>query len=98
MRTLAMTGIVTASMMPRISSRSLMRATPPDRANIGRNAFERHDGDRAGFLRDRRLLGRHDVHDDAALEHLREPALDGYGSRLSSCHRSRLPTSTSSTA
>ena len=42
------------------------------RANVGRNALERHDGDGAGFLRDDGVVGGDDVHDDAALEHLRE--------------------------
>ena len=50
------------------------------RADVGRNAFERHDGDGAGLLGDRGVFGRDDVHDDAALEHLREPALDLYRS------------------
>jgi hypothetical protein len=45
-------------------------------ADVGRHAFERHDGDRPRRLRDDRLLGRRDVHDDAAFEHLREAALD----------------------
>jgi hypothetical protein len=52
------------------------------RADIGGNAFERHDGDGAGFLRDDGLLRRDHIHDDAALEHLREPALDGEGTLL----------------
>jgi len=34
------------------------------------DAFERHDGNRAGFLGHDGLFGRDDVHDDAALEHL----------------------------
>ena len=50
------------------------------RANVGGNALQRHDGHGAGFLGDDGLLRRDDVHDDAAFEHLREPALDGYGS------------------
>src|SRR5580658_10007544 len=49
-------------------------------ANIGGNALERHDGDGAGFLRDCGVFGGHDIHDDATLEHLREPALNGYRS------------------
>ena len=56
-----------------------MRATPPSRADVRRDAFERHDRDRAGLLGDDGLLGRDDVHDDAALEHLGETALDGVG-------------------
>ena len=42
------------------------------RADVSRDALERHDGARARVLRDARLLGRRDVHDDAALEHLGE--------------------------
>ena len=45
-------------------------------SNIGGNAFERHDGDGAGFLGDARLFGIDDVHDDAAFEHLREVCVD----------------------
>ena len=45
-------------------------------ADVGRHALERHDGARAGLLRDLRLLGVDDVHDHAALEHLGEAALD----------------------
>ena len=50
-----------------------------------------------GLLGDQRLLGRHDVHDDAALEHLRQTALDRDGPglllRIHSVHcpRNRLP-------
>jgi hypothetical protein len=54
---LAITGIVTASWMPSIMSGSLMRATPPSRADVGRHALERHHGDGAGVLGDLRLLG-----------------------------------------
>ena len=42
------------------------------RADVSRDALERHDGTRTGLLRDLRLLRRRDVHDDAALEHLGE--------------------------
>ena len=42
------------------------------RADVSRNALERHDGTRTGLLRNLRLLRRRDVHDDAALEHLGE--------------------------
>ena len=49
-------------------------------ANVCGNAFERHDGNGAGFLSDGGVFGGDDVHDDAALEHLRETALDGDGS------------------
>ena len=42
------------------------------RADVSRDALERHDGTGTGLLRDLRLLRRRDVHDDAALEHLGE--------------------------
>ena len=45
-------------------------------ADVGGNALQRHHRDGAGVLRDSGLLGSGDVHDDAALEHLREPTLD----------------------
>ena len=45
-------------------------------ADVGRDALEGHDRAGARLLGDPRLLGRGDVHDDAALEHLREAALD----------------------
>jgi hypothetical protein len=41
------------------------------RADVGRDALEGHDGDRAGLLGDACLLGVDDVHDDAAFQHLR---------------------------
>ena len=45
-------------------------------ADVGRNALECHDGAGACLLGDACLLGRGDVHDDAALEHLRELAIE----------------------
>ena len=45
-------------------------------ADVGRDALEGHDGHRSRILGDLRLLGVHDVHDDAALHHLREPDLN----------------------
>ena len=39
-------------------------------ADHGGNALESHDGSGAGLFGDARLLDVHDVHDDAALEHL----------------------------
>ena len=45
-------------------------------ADVGRNALECHDGAGARLLGDACLLGRGDVHDDAALEHLREFAIE----------------------
>ena len=76
-RTFAMTGMVTASIMPRISSRLLIRATPPAARMSAGMRSSAMTATAPGFLRDDGLLRRDDVHDDAALEHLREPALDG---------------------
>ena len=44
--------------------------------DIGRDALECHDGAGARLFGDACLLGRGDVHDDAALEHLRELAIE----------------------
>ena len=44
-------------------------------ADHGGHALERHDGDGAGLFGDACLLDVHDVHDDAALEHLGEADL-----------------------
>ena len=44
--------------------------------DVGRDALESHDGAGACLLGDACLLGRGDVHDDAALEHLRELAIE----------------------
>ena len=41
-------------------------------ADHGGDALEGHDGDGAGLFGDAGLLDVHDVHDDAALEHLGE--------------------------
>ena len=57
-------------------------------ADVGRHPLERHDGAGPGVLGDARLLGRDDVHDDAALEHLGQAALDrerAGGARESEC-------------
>ena len=51
-------------------------------ADVGRDALEGHDGDGAGVLGDLGVLGRDDVHDDAALEHLGEALLGDPGGRL----------------
>src|SRR5665811_638284 len=51
-------------------------------ADVRRDALERHDGDGPGVLRDLRVVGRDDVHDDAALEHLGEALLRGPGGRF----------------
>ena len=48
-------------------------------ADHGGHALERHDGDGAGLFGDARLLDVHDVHDDAALEHLGEADLEAKG-------------------
>ena len=45
-------------------------------ADVGRNPLERHHRTRARVLRQPGVLGRDDVHDHAALEHLGEPRLD----------------------
>ena len=44
--------------------------------DVGRDALECHDGAGARLFGDACLLGRGDVHDDAALEHLRELAVE----------------------
>ena len=80
MRHFAITGMLTASWMPLIISGSDMRATPPSRADVGRDALERHHRDRTCRLGDLRLLGVDHVHDHAALEHLGETALDPHRS------------------
>jgi len=51
-------------------------------ADIGRDPFQRHHGHGAGLLRDEGVFARHHVHDDAALQHLRQAAL--YGEALGS--------------
>ena len=65
-----MTGMETACWMPLIIFGSLIRDDAARRADVRRDAFERHNGAGARRLRDFRLLGRGDVHDHAALEHL----------------------------
>ena len=52
------------------------------RPDVGGDALERHDRARARVLRDPRLLGRRDVHDHAALEHLGQARLDAKRSDL----------------
>ncbi len=51
-------------------------------ADVSGHALERHHGDGAGILGDLGLVGRDDVHDDAALEHLGEALLGGPGGRF----------------
>ena len=79
MRALAMTGMVTASMIPSIIAGVAHPGDAAGGADVGRHALERHDGDGAGILGDVRVVGRDDVHDDAALEHLGEALLGGPG-------------------
>jgi hypothetical protein len=55
---------------------------PAVAANVRRDALERHHRRRAGVLRDPRLLGRDDVHDHAALQHLGEARLDSERARF----------------
>mmetsp|Transcript_18976 Transcript_18976/g.49367 ORF Transcript_18976/g.49367 Transcript_18976/m.49367 type:complete len:383 (-) Transcript_18976:77-1225(-) len=43
--------------------------------DVSRNALESHDSHSAGLFGNASLLGIHHIHDDATLEHLREPAL-----------------------
>ena len=50
-------------------------------ADVGGDPLEGHHGAGAGLLGDARLVRRGDVHDDAALQHLREPALDAHRPR-----------------
>src|SRR4029079_7021283 len=51
-------------------------------ADVGRHTLEGHDGAGAGILGDLRLIGRGDVHEDAALEHLGQAGLHGEGAGL----------------
>jgi hypothetical protein len=55
---------------------------PTGLANVGGHAFERHDGDGAGVFGNLRLIGRDDIHDDAALEHLGQTLLGRPGGGL----------------
>ncbi len=70
MRHLAITGIVTVSMIFRIRSGVGHARHAALGADIGRHALERHDRAGAGFFGDLGMFGGHDVHDDAAFEHL----------------------------
>lgn len=73
-RTLAMTGIETASWISRIFW-GRPSGPRPLGADVGRDPFEGHHGHRPGLLGDPGLLGGGDVHDDATLEHLGKPRL-----------------------
>ena len=55
-------------------------------ADVRGHALQSHDGAGAGVLGDLGLLRGDDVHDDAALEHLGQAALDGNSAGLD-CHR-----------
>ena len=76
MRALAMTGIETACDDAVDHVRVGHARDAALRADVGGDPLEGHDGDGARVLGDLGLLGRDDVHDDAALEHLRHAALD----------------------
>ena len=82
MRAFAITGMVTASMIASIIAGSRHARDAARGADVRGHALERHDGDGAGILGDLGLLGRDDVHDDAALEHLGEALLGGPGGRF----------------
>ena len=89
MRALAMTGMVTASLMPSIISGSDMRATPPSTrmsAGTRSSAMTATAPASSAILG---LLGGDDVHDDAALEHLGQPPLDAIGPTLAGAGRGR---------
>ena len=59
-------------------------------ADVGRHPLERHDRDGAGVFGDLGLLGRDDVHDDAALQHLGQAPLDAEGAGLARTLRSSV--------
>ena len=52
------------------------------RADVGRNALKSHNGNCASVFRDLRLFCVDDVHNDAALEHFSESALNAARARL----------------
>ena len=79
MRHLAMTGMVTASMISSIFDRvghAGHAALGPD---VRWNALQRHDRHRSGILSDAGLLGVGDVHDHSSLLHLGKTSLDQFG-------------------
>src|SRR6201746_1119590 len=96
MRALAITGTVTSAWISRILPGSDMRATPPSRrmsAGTRSSAMTAHAPAASAIPRclgDPRLLGVRDVHDDAALEHLGETALDAHGALLGHDHSALL--------
>ena len=77
MRTLAITGMVTASIILVITAGSVMRATPPVGADVSRDALEGHDRHGPGFGGNQGLLRGDHVHYYAALEHLGVSSLHG---------------------
>ena len=79
MRALAMTGMVTAALMPSIRAGSLMRATPPSRRMSAGTRSRAITDDGAGVLGDLGLLGGDHVHDHAAPQHLGQAPLDQVG-------------------
>ena len=76
MRALAITGIDTACLDALDHLRIAHPGDAAVAADVGRHALERHHGAGPGVLGDAGVLGRDDVHDHAALEHLGEAALD----------------------
>ena len=82
MRAFAMTGIETLAMIAVDQVGVAHAGDAALGADVGGHSLERHDGDGAGVFGDLRLIGGDDVHDDAALEHLGEAALDAVGSQL----------------
>ena len=76
MRHFAMTGIVTASWISRILCGSAMRGDPALGAKIRGTRSSAITAHAPGVLGDPRLFRVDDVHDDAALEHLRKSCLD----------------------
>ena len=95
-----MTGIVDGLLDLADLLGSLIRATPPSRRMSAGHPLERHHGARARVLRDARLLGIDDVHDDAALQHLGETCLDpqrpvlGHRRSLAACRTIQTPVDT----
>ena len=79
MRALAITGMVTAALMPSMRAGSLIRATPPSRRMSAGTRSSAMTATAPGILGDLGLLGVDHVHDHPAAEHLGEAPLDGEG-------------------
>ena len=77
MRTLAITGMLTAVHDRADHARVGHPGHSAVGANIGRHPLQGHHGHRAGLRGDTGLVGGHHVHDDAALEHLGVASLYG---------------------